>query len=290
MVVNKLLAHTFSNFCMFNLENVQFSRNDIRRGIFLPKKLSPLLAEDIGFHLGDGYLGDYSTEANPHKYEISYSGHKIYDYPYYIETLFKRKLELFGICPKLFVSKTQNSIIAKNLSKAIVFFYRDVIGISCGNKINACVPPMIKNSSRNIKISFIRGLFDADSCLTFKKKHKNVNYYPCIELTSINDDIFNTIKSFLLEFGFTFTTSIKSPEKYKRLKYLQHCIDINGKTNLDRWMRLIGFNNQKQLFKYSLWKKNGFCPPENVIEKIWWARRDLNSWHSPCKGDVCHRF
>ena len=41
----------------FDLSEIKFSKRDLEKGIKLPKKLTPNLAEIIGLHIGDGHLG-----------------------------------------------------------------------------------------------------------------------------------------------------------------------------------------------------------------------------------------
>jgi intein/homing endonuclease len=66
-------------------------------------------------------------------------------------------------------------------SKAIVTFYNKVIGIPLGYKVKTVdIPLVIKNSPLEFKIACLRGIFDADFSLTFKKKYKEVHYYPVI--------------------------------------------------------------------------------------------------------------
>jgi len=225
--------------------------------------LTEELAEDIGFHLGDGYAGDYSTKANPHKYELTYSGHAIDDKRYFIEMLQNRKLNLFNIKPRITIRN--NSIKASILSKALLTYFRDVIGVVCGNKLNAGVPTIIIESNKSIKSAFLRGLFDADGCITFLKKHKDINYYPSIRIGLASKSIIEGIKPMLLEFGIKYTSFSKIP--FGHIGKRQSCIDINGKENLEKWINLIGFNNYKHIAKYKIWKAFGFCPPKLNVEQ-----------------------
>lgn len=267
----------------FDLTVVKFSRNDLKRGIFLPKGLTAELAEDIGFHLGDGYLGDYSSKSNPHKYELTCAGHLIDDKYYYVSVLAKRRLSLFGIEPKISTARN-NSIRAKILSKAIVTFYRDVLGIKCGKKIDVKIPEIIFSAPKYIQAAFVRGLFDADGCLTFLRKHKKVNYYPSIRLGIISKHVFAGVTKILANLGFSYTKFVRHPNQKFRIKHMQLCLDINGTANLERWVNIIGSNSLKTALKYSIWKVDGNCPKEQEFRKYLVGPRRVELRLPPCKG------
>jgi len=57
-------------------KQVKFSRNDIKKSIVLPTQITPLLAEEVGMHLGDGFLSDS-------KYEYRLKGNKNDEKEYY---------------------------------------------------------------------------------------------------------------------------------------------------------------------------------------------------------------
>ena len=248
-----------------DLSKVQFSLNDKRRGIIVPNELNAELAEDIGFHLGDGYMNEYSMPSNPHKYDFVYSGHAVDDKPYYENILLQRKLKLFNIKPKIRI--TNNEIRIRILSKAILTYFRDVIGVCSGNKLHAKIPEIIMKSDKKNKVAFLRGLYDADGSMIFLKKYKKFHYYPTIRIGLISKSIIYNLKDLLRHFNFTFTLFSKLPHGYTSDTKIQFCIDINGVKNCEKWIELIGFNNQKHLMKYKIWKRFGFCPPSLDVEK-----------------------
>ncbi|MBI4894896.1 MAG: hypothetical protein HY831_00225 [Candidatus Aenigmarchaeota archaeon] len=58
-----------------DLSNVEFSKNDLRRRIRIPEILSEELAEDVGFHIGDGYMRSRKNKNdNEIKYDFDYAG------------------------------------------------------------------------------------------------------------------------------------------------------------------------------------------------------------------------
>src|SRR3989344_8199138 len=63
-----------------DVSKVKMSSFDLKKGVRLPTHLTPMLAEEIGIHLGDGFLSSK-------RYEYRLKGHKIDEKWYYIDYL-----------------------------------------------------------------------------------------------------------------------------------------------------------------------------------------------------------
>jgi len=70
--------------------------------------------------------------------------------------------------------------------------------------------------------------------------------------------------------GFKVTTSydIKRLDKRTGKSFITHALALNGKSNLERWVSIIGFSNYKNIFKYLFWKRNRFGLKQEVLHKI----------------------
>ena len=146
----------------FDTSKVNFSKYDLERGIKLPQKLTPELAEEIGMHFGDGFLSEkkyeYRLKGNP-KDEKKY-------YQNYVKPLFKK---LFNIEINLKDFKTSYGFELK--SRAIWELKIKILGRKPGNKYNLYVPETLKVNNVEILSAFIRGLFDTDGSVCFKSKY-----------------------------------------------------------------------------------------------------------------------
>lgn len=243
----------------FDLSGIAFSRHDKRIGITMPLKLTELLAEDIGFHLGDGHM-NIVKYSDGNRYQFCYCGNSVNDKEYYFTRLISRKKELFGLktlTPRFYLR--DNTIKLNFNSKALIHFFNIIFDIPLGLKSGVKVPSIIKNADRKIKIAFIRGLADADFTLSFKRKHKKVKYYPTIKFDTFSKNLYKDVKQILIELGFTFT-SAKGGYFDERTKkyYTTYWIDLNGKKRLEKWMDLIGFSNPYFLKRYQEWKRMGY--------------------------------
>lgn len=164
-----LLGKNKRYFTDFNYDNIFYSKYDLERRIKIPKKLTPMLAEDIGFHIGDGCMIKYRRkDTGAMRYQFVYSGNSKKDLDYFKNKLLPRKKELYNLDIKIKIHSTENSTYASFYSQALYDFFTG-IGVPSGKKTNVAVPQIIKEKSRNIKAAFIRGLAAADFCVCVKK-------------------------------------------------------------------------------------------------------------------------
>ncbi|MAG47200.1 hypothetical protein CL617_01220 [archaeon] len=163
------------------------------------QKITPELAEICGIHAGDGHLRKDNTS-----YEISGSIEEKDYYDKCIIPLFKRNFNL-NLKGKFFPTKGTYgfSVTDKSLNDKLVRF-----GFPRGNKsLKVKVPKIILNSkNKNVRRSFLRGLFDTDGCISFSKKVGNKDpfkisrdYYPRIVLTTVSKTLSQDIELLLKE-------------------------------------------------------------------------------------------
>lgn len=236
---------------IFDLSGIEFSRFDKRRGINLPNYLTEDLAELIGFHVGDGYATiSKRPKGNITDYIVWYEGNPRTEIEYYDNFLQNIILKLFKISvPAMYFSKGKMYGIRIN-SKAIVNFYSKVLGIPLGKKSQSVtIPKIILESNLRIKAAFLRGLFDADGCITFKGKYKN----PSIQISLASKEL--VIESAeILRKDFEFTVCVCDTSKFdKRTNktYAQLGLYISGKKQLPKWLKIIG--TRKEHYYSSRW-------------------------------------
>ncbi len=231
-----------------DISKVEFSNNDLNRGIVVPEIFTAELSEILGILIGDGHVGIYSDG-----YRIYISGNLSKDKEYYDENLLPLFWRNFHILPHIKIRK--NEIDAVYSSKALVTFFVSVFNFP-SNKRNISIPKIVIKSDNLLRTSFLRGLIDTDGCLMLKKKYRPYKYYPTISLTSCSKLLIEDVKNILddLGIGFTFYVDEKYDRRYEST-YIAYSIDINGIKNLHSWMNLIGFNNPRNMRVYEEWKK-----------------------------------
>ncbi|MBW2993125.1 hypothetical protein KY317_00960 [Candidatus Woesearchaeota archaeon] len=223
------------------------------------------LAEETGIHIGDGYMNIYPA-INHNVY--TYCGHASDDleYSYYVENLIKK---LYDINPSRRTLKNQHTLNLRYFRKELIKF-KMKLGLPLGPKNNIKIPEWILNNKEFIKVC-VRGIFDTDGSLMFQKKYKKLHYYPHIKFSSKSKSLINQLSEIFNTFKITFSKYDESINE--RRPNIIWAIDIYGKKNLERFMNIFGSSNKKNVLKYKIWQKYGFCPPkinnkqkENVLK------------------------
>ena len=237
-------------------------------------EMRALLAEDIGFHLGDGHMSA-STRDSCFRYSFTYCGDMVKDKDYFLNKLIPRKVTLFGLRKKEYIFNKKRSAIYYSFNSRHIFKFFYEMGIPSGRKTNMKIPSWIMRGNKEIKSSVLRGLIDSDGCFTVKRKYKSNPYYPVITFSSKSKNLIEDIQILLSEFSILYTVCLhKRIDNRNGRKYSIYQIDINGKERVNKWINHIGFNNKRHIIKYERW-----------------ARGDLNSRSLPfspfgCEGSV----
>ena len=220
-------------------KNVKFSNRDLEKGIILPKKISPELAEEIGMHLGDGFLSSK-------RYEYRLKGNQVTEREYYIGYIKPLYKKLYNI--NLNLKDYYTSFGFEIKSKAIWEYKTKVLGITTGKKDGIEIPKLLKINNKKILSSLIRGIMDTDGCISFKSKYGYKKYYPVISITLFSNKLVNNIEEILKMLGF------KPKRYYSQGKYSS--LVLSGIGALKRYEELIGWSSPKNLNRVNEWKNN----------------------------------
>jgi len=234
-------------------------------------KLTPELAEICGIHAGDGYLRD---DGKRRELDISGSLDEKEYYDNHVQFLFRK---VFGIKVnnKNFPSRGTYGFVIRD--KYITRVLHE-IGFPYGKKSTTVRIPrqILRSKDKLIHARFLRGLFDTDGGLSFKRGYgkyvefkRKYPYYPRINLGSVSERLIEEVGVLLKKLGFNFFRHIYRPKR-KNENVVYH-ITINGVSRLSRWMNTIGIKNTTKLSRYLIWKKFGFCPTNITFKQ----RKDI---------------
>ncbi len=261
---------------IFRREKVEYSKQDIRKGIIIPEQLTPELAELIGMIVGDGYLRADFLDLMTHSYKSDVyisCNMKEEDFIDYIKGLFKC---IFNYDLKSHDDKRSNAVNLVAHSRAIVSFLCSCCDLPSGRKVDTIsVPPMIMHSCCSVKASFLRGLAASDFSLTFQNRNGKGYTYPVIKGHFKSALLVRDIEKLFKEFGISCSICLRERLYDKRISKHYHMagIYIYGKDNLKSWIDSIGFSNPKFIYKLRKWQEDGYCPP-GYIESL---RRDMQT-------------
>lgn len=229
--------------------NVDFSGYDVKRNIILPEKITPELAEEIGMHLGDGFL-------SAKRYEYRLKGNKNNEQEYYkvnVKPIFKK---LYNI--NLPLKEYTKSYGFELRSKGIWEFKTKILNITTGKKENIRVPEKLKVNDTEILCSLLRGYFDTDGSIFFKSQNKNQSYYPHVSIVSVSKKLIKDTYDILVMLGF-------NPKLYKDSNKL--IIMLYGYENFSRYLKIIGTKQPKNIKKIEEWKKRNPKIADRVYPK-----------------------
>src|SRR3989344_9017897 len=160
------------------------------------------LAELLGAIAGDGHIDYGKRYASATHYKLVFSGNFTEDLEYYKKIKkFVNKLSQRRFC---FYKQRRNELIARIYSKELVTYLvnKGAIHGSKARKID-----FSNWLGKEEKLHFIRGLFDTDGSLTFKKKDNNIAHkYPIITLTLKSKTMISEISSILRKNNFYLCT------------------------------------------------------------------------------------
>ncbi|MEK6888995.1 MAG: LAGLIDADG family homing endonuclease [Nanoarchaeota archaeon] len=192
-------------------------------------------AELIGMHVGDGTL--YRTNSGSLVWEIRGSVDEKEFYAY-IAHLIKNVFNV-EVKPKY---RGINSYGIQTSNKKITNFFVQK-GFRPGSKVYTVgIPEYIKNGCIEIKMAFVKGLFDTDGCVWFCKNNTKYSYYPKIEFSFASQNLLNDLFNVLENMNFRV-------HRWQNIRKdgISFKICLAGFKNLTKWMKEIKPANSKHI-------------------------------------------
>ena len=208
-------------------------------GFKMKSKITSELAEFIGIVLGDGSLSIYNSEKHPYRrLKISFHSDDSH-YINYVSQLIQKVLNEKPIFKKRKNGNTADLFVFK---RNIINYLLD-LGLKKSPKWGRAIIP---ESFLNKKLGkfVLRGYFDTDGSLVVT--NNNGTIYPRLEMKISPSPMQNQFIQLLQFYGFRFGVYQIGRGKVR--------IQMNGKKELKKWVKLIGFSNIKHLNKYQKFK------------------------------------
>ena len=238
------------------------AKSDEKRGIILPE-MSEELAYFLGILAGDGSI---QIRREKHDYCIKCVGNPKDEQEFYVTIIAPLIQKLFGllVAPKYYDRGTTFGF--QFSSKSIVQFLID-LGVPSGQKYDSLHIPLCVKKNTELITAYLRGLFDTDGCVCFKRLYREYPYYPVISFSSRNAKFVAEVVVVLRFYGvsvYAYYDRIFLDLRVRSAFTQISQISINGKKNLYLWMSIIGFSNPKHLKKIQNWEKGAVaCHPNS---------------------------
>ena len=193
------------------------------------------IAELVGIILGDGYISLNPKNKSSSRLKISFNSRDDSNYIFYVKNLLK---EVFGSEPILKFRKNENTADLFIFKKDIINYLINKVGLKLSPKWNnATIPYNFLGNELDLRV--LRGYFDTDGCLV--TTNNNGCIYPRLEMKVSPSPMQNQFISILKKHNFKFGVYKIGKGKIR--------IQLNGKIQLKRWKKLVGFSNKKHLDK-----------------------------------------
>lgn len=215
--------------------------------LIIPKELSVDLAEETGWHIGDGTMNFYLNQGEI-KGTYALRGHIKDDLTHYDKIIKQIYTKLYGFVPHLRFMKSTGVYGFQVWSSDIVNFKHNILGLPLGKKNNIKIPRDLL-VSKDYKIALIRGIFDTDGTLYLEPQNNKL--YPRIHITTISKQLAKQLQKILSDLNFRVTLHLE-PRKYKGWNDL-YVISIRGDKMLNKWFKIIKPQNQKHINNFNFY-------------------------------------
>lgn len=216
-------------------------------------KLTKNFAILYGILLGDGCL----SLVYGRKKFISITGNSKDDVPFFntiIKPILKR---LINKDIPIKFRKNENTVDLNFVNKNLFDFFQS-FGFPVGKKGNQLFIPKVFYEKNLVKY-LIRGFFATDGSLVLTDN--NGTLYPRVEANGIAKNLIKEISDYLNSVGIK--SNLYIAKRRVQTGYLNHQeqyrIQINGKDNLKKYVKLIEFVNPKQIERLGYYYKKSGC-------------------------------
>lgn len=212
----------------------------------IPKDISVELAEETGWHIGDGSMNFYNSRGKQKGF-YQLRGHIEDDKKHYeerikplFERLYNHKIKIRNM--------TSTRVIGFQIwNDELINFKRD-LGLHLGKKFEIEIPKTFL-AKRELKKAILRGIFDTDGGIYLEKK--NGKLYPRIYITTISLKLSEQLLELLKDLNLRATKySQLFNKKFNRQR--SYIITIRGIKMFHKFMKEISPKNPKHIEKHKL--------------------------------------
>lgn len=197
-------------------------------------KLTPDICEFLGAFIGDGYIGP-ST--------LGICGHQVLDREYliYLESIVR---ENFGVVGHFTNIRGCNGAVLRFYSKSLCEYVQLKLNlIPNTSKTHSIFVPLEISDNLELFLRTIRGIFDTDGCVYLDRRPAYRSLYPRIVLRTASRPLYDQVRLFLGNyFSLYCQVSLHGP-------FVSHEVVIYGRKQVEKWVELIGFSNERHLSK-----------------------------------------
>ena len=202
--------------------------------------LTEELAYVCGFLMGDGSI---SIREEKHDHCIKAVGNPRDEREFYDIVIKDLFWELFHIPLKTRLFDQGTTYGFQFTSKRLVGFLTGTMGLPPSPKQGKLrIPPSIL-ADEGLLRACVRGIFDTDGCVSFKKRNKDDPYYPVVSISSSSSVFISQLHRSLRRLGLDAYVVLDYHVRDARLlrgHSLISRVELSGQEKLKEWLRIIG--------------------------------------------------
>ncbi len=206
--------------------------------IRLPSKITVELAEETGWHIGDGSMNIYNHKDGRPRGFYQLRGHIEDDVAHYkrrIKPLFKKIYDIEINLRKM--PKTR--VFGFQIWNCDLVKFKQKLGLSLGKKLDVCIPEIFLEEDQLLR-AVVRGIFDTDGGIYLDS---NRNNYPICYITTISRNLSDQIKNALDSWKISSTvTSFNNIRGNRKIAFR---VNIRGNRNCSEFLQIINPLNPK---------------------------------------------
>jgi len=212
--------------------------------VSIPKRVDELLAEETGWHIGDGSMNFYLNRGKLRGiYQLR--GHILDDRHHYLNRIKPVFESLYGIKISLREMPSTRVFGFQVWNDELVKF-KQGLGLPLGKKSEIVIPKIFLKEEA-LKVGIIRSIFDTDGCVYLEKK--NHKLYPRLQVTTISEKLAVQLLDLLNNLGIR-TTMSKDSYRDQGNRMLAYVICTRGIEMFDKFMKIVQPANLKHIQKY----------------------------------------
>lgn len=216
----------------------------------IPRKISIELAEETGWHIGDGSMNIYKNRGKEKGF-YQLRGHIEDDKEHYekvIQPLFEK---LFGVSINIRKMPSTRVIGFQIWNDELIKFKKN-LGLPLGKKFEIEIPKTFL-SNENFKKAVVRGIFDTDGGIYLEKKNNKL--YPRMYITTISFKLSEQLLKIFDELNLRATRySQLYNKKFNRQR--SYIVTIRGEKVFHEFIKKIKPRNPKHIAKYGKFRKS----------------------------------
>jgi len=217
--------------------------------ITIPNSITSELAEESGWHIGDGSMNYYNNKGY-RKGIYQLRGHIEDDREHYIDVIKPIFKLLYGIDISLRDMPSTRVFGFQIWCNRLIEFKKG-LGLPLGKKFDISIPEVFLVDDE-LKKAVVRGIFDTDGGIQLM--NKNNKLYPVVYITTISKGLYEQLLEILRKLGLRATghkwTSTR--DEWKDV----YRVSIRGNDMFDKFIQIIKPANPKHVRKYFFHKEN----------------------------------